>query len=144
MPCPHAGWSPLPTDASIREFQQGCASYVVDVVEQALLLPGNMADLKSMRKHIVFLNLKRDLAMVSPSTNSFFFLILLSLLLLLFFLFFYFFIFMFLPSVGYSSHIQSRGDGKLLPPTDERRRWEVHCDCGGLPYGREECVGAED
>ena len=82
----------------------------------------------------MFLNLKRDLAMVSPLTNSFFFLILLSLLLFLF-IFYLFFIFMFLPSVGYSSHIQSQGDGKLLPPTDERRRWEAHCGCGGLLCG---------
>ena len=34
-------------------------------MEQPLLLPRDMADLKSMRKHEVFLSLKRDLAMVS-------------------------------------------------------------------------------
>ena len=41
---------------------------MADAVEQALLLPENMADLRSMRKHEVFLNLKRDLALVSSLT----------------------------------------------------------------------------
>ena len=54
--------APLPMDASIRNFQQGKANYVADAVEQALLLPEDMADLRSLRKHEV---LKRDLAMVS-------------------------------------------------------------------------------
>ena len=66
--------APLPADMSIREFQQGRAGYVVDVVEQVLLLLADMANLKSIRKQEVFLSLKRDLAMVSPSTNSFLFL----------------------------------------------------------------------
>ena len=41
------------------------AGYVADAVEQTLLLPKEMANLKYMRKHEVFLDLKRDLAMVS-------------------------------------------------------------------------------
>ena len=42
---------------------------MANAMEQALLLPTDMADLRSMRKHEVFLNLKRDLVMVSPSTS---------------------------------------------------------------------------
>ena len=57
--------APSLTDASIRNFQQGKADYVVDAVEQALLLPKDMADLRSLRKHKVFLSLKRDLTLVS-------------------------------------------------------------------------------
>ena len=87
--------APLPADMSIREFQQGLAGYVVDVVEQVLLLLADMANLKSIRKQEVFLSLKRDLAMVSPSTNSFFF------------FFFY-----------YVSSFR-----KLLKPHSELRRW---------------------
>ena len=45
---------------------------MADAVEQALLLPEDMADLRSMRKHEVFLSLKRDLAMVSPPTTFLF------------------------------------------------------------------------
>ena len=56
------------------------------VVEQSLLLPTDMADLRSTRKHEVFLSLKKDLAMVSPLV-SFFFL----------FFFFFFFKLYFLP-----------------------------------------------
>ena len=38
---------------------------MADAVEQALLLLGDMADLRTMKKHEVFLSLKRDLALVS-------------------------------------------------------------------------------
>ena len=64
--------APLPMDASIRNFQQGKASYVADVVEQALLLPEDMVDLRLLRKHKVFLSLKRDLAMVNLLSTLFF------------------------------------------------------------------------
>ena len=57
--------APLPVNASIRDFQQMRASYVANTVEQMLLLPGDMANLRSMRKHEVFLSLKKDLALVS-------------------------------------------------------------------------------
>ena len=39
---------------------------MADVVEQALLLPEDMAELRDMRRHGVFLSLKRYLAMVCP------------------------------------------------------------------------------
>ena len=56
--------APLPCDASIWDIQVGTVGYVADAVEQTLLLPKDMANLKYMRKHEVFLDLKRDLAMV--------------------------------------------------------------------------------
>ena len=46
---------------------------MADTMEQALLLLEDMADLRSLRRHEVFLSLKRDLAMVSLSINLFFF-----------------------------------------------------------------------
>ena len=46
-------------------FRGGTVGYVANTVEQTLLLPKDMANLRSMRKHEVFLGLKRDLAMVS-------------------------------------------------------------------------------
>ena len=49
----------LTTDASIRDFQQGRVGYVADAMEQALLLPEDMANLRSMRKYEVFLSLNR-------------------------------------------------------------------------------------
>ena len=55
--------APLPASASVRDL--GKAGYVADTVEQALLLLEDMADLRSLRRHEVFLSLKRDLAMVS-------------------------------------------------------------------------------
>ena len=62
----------LLANASIRNFQQGKSGYVANAVEQALLLPEDMAEWQSMRKHEVFLSLKRDLALVSPPTILFF------------------------------------------------------------------------
>ena len=45
---------------------------MADAVEQALLLPEDMAALRSLRRHKVFFSLKRDLAVVSPLTILFF------------------------------------------------------------------------
>ena len=54
----------LPANTSIRNFQGGMVGYVANAAKQALLLPTNMANLREMRKHEVFLSLKRDLALV--------------------------------------------------------------------------------
>ena len=125
--------SPLPTNAFIRDFQQGKAGYVADAMEQALLFPKDMADLRSLRRHGVFLSLKRDLTMVILSINPFFckFPPLCSLYYFPFFTFT-----MFLSSTGYSSHVPSRGDNKFLPLADEGRRREMNSSRGGLPRGR--------
>ena len=64
--------APLPANVLIKNFQQRKAGYMADAVEQALLLPEDMATLRSLRRHEVFLSLKRDLAMVSPLTIPFF------------------------------------------------------------------------
>ena len=72
MPALVLDGAPLPINASIINFQQGKADYVADAVEQALLLPEDMADLRSLRKHKVFLSLKRDLALVSLLTTFLF------------------------------------------------------------------------
>lgn len=39
---------------------------MANTVEQSLLLPIDVADLRFIRKHELFLNLKRDFTMVSP------------------------------------------------------------------------------
>ena len=40
----------LPLDASIRDFGKGRVGYVVDSVEQALLLPRDMNELRNLKK----------------------------------------------------------------------------------------------
>ena len=55
----------LPLDSSIRDFQKGKAGYVANALEQPLLLPQDMVDLKTLKKHEIFLILKKDLAMVN-------------------------------------------------------------------------------
>ena len=59
--------SPLPLHSSIRDFQKGKAGYVANALEQPLLLPDDMVDLRTMKKLEVFLTLKRELALVSFS-----------------------------------------------------------------------------
>ena len=55
----------FPINAFIRDPQQGKVGYVADAVEQALLLPSDMTELRTLRTHEVFLSLKKDLAKVN-------------------------------------------------------------------------------
>ena len=55
---------PLRDNASIRDFPGGNGCHVALALEEALLLPTDMAKLRSIRRHEVFLNLKRYLGMV--------------------------------------------------------------------------------
>ena len=64
---------PLLATASIRDFQGGTTDYVADAMEQALLLPEDMAELRLMRRHEVFLSLKRYLGMVCFPLDLFYF-----------------------------------------------------------------------
>lgn len=52
------------TDASIRNSDAGTAAYVVDALEQALLLPEDMHELRMMQDQNVFMTLKKELTMV--------------------------------------------------------------------------------
>ena len=58
------GREPLRDDASLKDFNGGIGYHVASAVVEALLLPKDMADLRSMRKNEVFLNCKRYLGMV--------------------------------------------------------------------------------
>ena len=59
----HAG-EPLRDDASIRDFNSGVGCHVALVLEEALLLPRDMAEIKNARKSELILNNKRYLGMV--------------------------------------------------------------------------------
>ena len=66
---------PLREDASIRSFNSGTGCHVASALEEALLLPNDMAELWNIRRNEVFLNLERYLGMVGycPFFFSFFF-----------------------------------------------------------------------
>ena len=66
LPAPMLNGEPLLANTSIRDFQERVASYVADVVEQALLFPKDIAELRDMKRHKIFLSLKIYLAMVCP------------------------------------------------------------------------------
>ena len=55
-------------NASLRDFQKGKGTYVANALERSLLLPADMAELKSLRRQEVFLSIKRYLGMVRLST----------------------------------------------------------------------------
>ena len=89
-------------------------------MEQALLLPSDMTNLRSTRKHEVFLGLKKDLEMVSPSPST----------LSLFFSFFILFLSFFLKKFGNTlpfsffllfNHVSFLS--RLFKPHLEPRRW---------------------
>ena len=55
---------PLREDASLRNFNGYIRCHVASALGWALLLPTDMAELRSIRKNEVFLNLKKYLGMV--------------------------------------------------------------------------------
>ena len=64
LPAPMLGGEPLMDDASIRDFNGGIGCHVASALEQTLLLPKDMVELRGLRKNEVFLNVKRYLGMV--------------------------------------------------------------------------------
>ena len=64
LPAPMLHREPLMDNASLRDFRRGKGAYVADALERTLLLPANMAELGTLRRQEVFLNIKRYLGMV--------------------------------------------------------------------------------
>ena len=57
------GGEPLRDDASLRDFNEGIGCHVALAVDEAILLPKDMSELRNIRKNEVFLNCKRYLGM---------------------------------------------------------------------------------
>ena len=64
LPAPMHSGEPLRDDASIRDFNGGVGCHVASALEEALLLPRDMAEIKNARKNELTLNNKRYLDMV--------------------------------------------------------------------------------
>ena len=58
------GGEPLTDDASIRDYNGGIGCHVASVLEETLILPKDMVELRRLRKNEVFLQAKRFLGMV--------------------------------------------------------------------------------
>ena len=84
LPTPMLGGEPLTDDASIRDYNGGIGCQVASALEETLLLPKDMVELRGLRRNEVFLQAKRCLGMVCIAT-----LLLLMLFLLLYFFFFF-------------------------------------------------------
>ena len=64
LPAPMLGGEPLTNDASIRDYNGGIGCHVASVLEETLLLPKDMVELRGLRRNEVFLQAKRFLGMV--------------------------------------------------------------------------------
>ena len=80
---PQRPWAPwlemdgavIPYDASIWDVPRGHANYLAQALQQPLLLPRDMESIRRTKQPDLFMSLKRDLAMVSCSSDiQFFFL----------------------------------------------------------------------
>ena len=58
------GSEPLTDDASLRDFNGGIGCHVASVLEETLLLPRDMVELRGFKRSEVFLHTKRFLSMV--------------------------------------------------------------------------------
>ena len=72
LPAPMLGGEPLTDDASIRDYKGGIGCHVASVLEETLLLPKDMVELRGLRRNEVFLQAKRFLGMVCIVTLSIF------------------------------------------------------------------------
>ena len=64
LPAPMLGVEPLTDDASIRDYNGGIGCHLASVLEETLLLPKDMVELRGLRRNEVFLQAKRCLGMV--------------------------------------------------------------------------------
>ena len=73
LPAPMLGGEPLINDALIRDFNEGIGCQVASALEQTLLLPKDMVELRGFRRSEVFLHTKRFLGMVCTYSLLLFF-----------------------------------------------------------------------
>ena len=85
LPAPMLGGKPLMDDASIRDFNGGIGCHVASALEQTLLLPKDMVELRDFRRSEVFLHTKRFLGMVCTYFSIDFFFLFGTILIPLFF-----------------------------------------------------------
>ena len=86
------GGEPLMDDATIRDFNGGIGCHVASVLEETLLLPRDMVELRGFKRSEVFLHTKRFLGMLCVYFFTIFllFIFILDTILILFFFFSFF------------------------------------------------------
>ena len=62
------GGEPLTDDASIRDYNGGVGCHVASALEETLLLPRDMIELRGLRRNEVVLQAKQSLGMVCVAT----------------------------------------------------------------------------
>ena len=64
LPAPMLDGEPLMDNASIKDFNGGIGCHVASILEETLLLPRDMVELRGFKRSEVFLHTKRFLGMV--------------------------------------------------------------------------------
>ena len=120
LPAPMLGGEPLTDDASIRDYNGGIGCQVASALEETLLLPKDMVELRGLRRNEVFLQAKRCLGMVCTVT---------LLLIILFFIiviyhsfFFYIYIFFVKQAVQSTFRMEEIYHSVAQQLDEERRR----------------------
>ena len=119
LPAPMLGGEPLTDDASIRDYNGGIGCHVASVLEETLLLPKDMVELRGLRRNEVFLQTKRFLGMVRIYLFTIFSFFSFDITLILFFFFF----------KGCLKHFQNGGDVPLRLTAAEWREKTKECCC---------------
>ncbi|XP_065618607.1 uncharacterized protein LOC112029546 [Quercus suber] len=70
LPAPILDEKPLREDASIRDFSDGLGYRVTSALEETLLLPKDMAELRAIKRNEVFQNIKRYLGMLKKRLTA--------------------------------------------------------------------------
>ena len=122
LSAPMLGGEPLTDDASIRDYNGGIGCHVASVLEETLLLPKDMVELRGLRRNEVFLQAKRFLGMICIflcSISFFSFYPVQHLFYVIYILYYYYFcclclclcfFFFFFFFKGCSKHLQNGGD----------------------------------
>ena len=130
LPAPMLGGEPLMDDASTRNFNGGIGCHVASALEETLLLPKDMVELRGFKRNEVFFHTKRFLGMVCIYFFTIFFIfyffiyiyiyILDTILILFFFLSFLFFFF--LKAVQSTFRLEEMFNSLSQQLDDERKR----------------------
>ena len=110
---PQRPWAPrlemddasIPYDALIWDAPRGHANYLMQALQQPLLLPRDMDSIRCTKQSDLFMSLRRDLAMVSCFSTIQVFKI--SFFILFFILFFIFFIYYVNRIFNYTCHLHA-------------------------------------
>ena len=125
------GGEPLTDNASIRDYNGGIGCHVASVLEETLLLPKDMVELRGLRKNEVFLQAKQFLGMVCICLLKYIYLLLLSfiIIIIIIIIFTWYNTYSLFSLKGRSEYFQNEGDVPLRLTTTGWRKKKKEYRC---------------